>query len=277
MIRPTAEELAVLDPIERVGFHIADFIARRGTVWSSAWNSTILVATTWLIVRRRLQVYGLEHVRSLDPDRGIIMVANHRSFFDFFTVECALFSRTRMSRRLLFPVRADFFYDHPLGLAINFLMSGMTMFPPILRTPHKRAFNRYGLRRCAAELEENHVVMGVHPEGTRNRHPDPFHLRAGKLGSGEILLSAPSSQVIPVFLTGLTNNFLEELRRNWQVPEHYPIHIGFGPPIELADLYPTQGERRSQRIAVNRAMDAIRDLAESVRSQIPETRLLCPK
>jgi len=277
MIRPTAEELGVLDPVERVGFHIADFIARRATFWSSAWNSTVLVATTWLIVRRRLQVRGLEHVAALDPSRGVIMVANHRSFFDFFTVECALFSRTRMPRRLLFPVRANFFYDHPLGLAINFLMSGMTMFPPVLRTPSKRVFNRYGTRRCAAELEQNRVVLGLHPEGTRNQDPDPFHLRAGKLGIGEILLAAPSAQVIPVFLTGLTNDFLEELRRNWRDPERHPIHIRFGPPIDLRDLHATTTERRSQRAAVDRAMRAIRGVAESCRRDLEGLRVLDPQ
>jgi len=268
MIRPTREELGVLAPVERLGFHLADLIARHAPGFSTAWNSTILVATTWLIVRRRLVVSGLEHIRALDPDRGVIMVANHRSFFDFFTIECALFSRTGMSRRLLFPVRANFFYDHPLGLAINFAMSGMTMFPPVLRTPHKRSFNRYGTRRCAAEIEQNKVVLGLHPEGTRNQHPDPFHLRPGKLGIGEILLEAPSAQVLPVFLTGLTNDFLEELRRNWRCPEQHPIHIAFGPTIDLSDLQAARAERRAQRSAVDRAMQGIRAVAEACRAKL---------
>jgi len=268
MIRPTPEELAVLSPIERTGYHLGDFFARHASGWSAAWNSTVLVATTWLIVRRRLQVTGLEHIHALDPRRGTIMVANHRSFFDFFAVECALFSRTRMSRRLLFPVRANFFYDHPLGLAINFLMAGMTMFPPIQRDPRKRGFNSYVLRRCAAEVEQNQIVLGLHPEGARNRSPDPLQLRPGKLGIGEVLLAAPSAQVVPVFLAGLTNDFGEELRRNWRTPTLFPIHIGFGAPIDLRDLHDQATVRRAQREAVRRAMAGIGDVRERMRPAI---------
>src|SRR5690606_38563796 len=37
---------------------------------------------------------------------------NNRSFFDFYVVSAMIFWRTRLPRRVLFPVRADFFYDH---------------------------------------------------------------------------------------------------------------------------------------------------------------------
>jgi len=264
MIRPTEKELSVLTPMERASYALGDFFARYASSWSVAWNSSVLVATTWVIVRRRLQVHGLEHIRALDPERGVIMVANHRSFFDFFAVECALFSRTRMSRRLLFPVRSNFFYDHPLGLTINFLLAGMTMFPPILRDPRKRSFNQYVLRRCAAEVEENGVVLGLHPEGTRNPSPDPLALLPGKLGIGEVLLAAPTAQVVPVFLSGLGNSFREELRRNWREPEGFPVRIGFGAPLVLDDLFEATHARRAQREAVRRAMTEIRIIGERV-------------
>ena len=37
---------------------------------------------------------------------------------------------------------AYLFYDNPAGVAVNFLMSGMAMFPPVLRDPAKRAIRR---------------------------------------------------------------------------------------------------------------------------------------
>jgi len=138
------------------------------------------------------------------------------------------------------------------------------MFPPIQRDPRKRAFNAYALHRCAAELERNRVVLGVHPEGTRSTDPDPLHLRGGKLGIGEIVLAAPSAQVVPVFVAGLSNGVGTELRRNWSAPERHPIHIGFGAPIDLADLTEGRSERRAQREAVRRCMAAIRDVGQAI-------------
>ena len=227
MIRPTSAELAALSFTERAGFRLADLAARRLRGVATAWNSSALVLITELLVRRRIRTRGLEYLRALDPERSVALVANHRSFFDFFAIECALFRWSRLPRRLLFPVRANFFYDNPLGILINLGMSGMAMFPPILRDPAKRAFNRYALRRCAAELELDRVVIGLHPEGSRSRDPDPLRLRAGKLGIGELLLAAPNAQVVPVFIAGLSNDLRLEWRRNWLAPEDSPIWISF--------------------------------------------------
>jgi 1-acyl-sn-glycerol-3-phosphate acyltransferase len=268
MIRPTANELASLSPIERAGFHVADFAARHLRPLAAAWNSTALVFITWLLVRRRIRPRGLEYLRALDAERSVALVANHRSFFDFFAVECALFRWSRLPRRLLFPVRANFFYDNPLGILLNLSLSGMTMFPPILRDPAKRAFNRYALRRCAAELELRRVVVGLHPEGSRSHDPDPLQLRTGKLGIGELLLSAPHAQVVPVFIAGLSNDLRLEWRRNWFAPAEWPIWISFGAPLDLSDLHARPEERRSQREAVNRCMTAIADLADDLRPQL---------
>jgi 1-acyl-sn-glycerol-3-phosphate acyltransferase len=268
MIRPTANELAALSLTERTGFRLADFAARHLRPAATAWNSTALVAITELLVRRRIRPRGLDYLRALDPERSVALVANHRSFFDFFAIECALFRWSRLPRRLLFPVRSNFFYDNPLGIGINLALSGMAMFPPILRDPSKRAFNRYALRRCAAELELGRVVVGLHPEGSRSRDPDPLQLRAGKLGIGELLLAAPRTQVVPVFIAGLSNDLRLEWRRNWLAPAESPIWISFGAQLDLSDLHARPEERRSQREAVNRCMAAIAGLADDLRPQL---------
>ena len=268
MIRPTANELAALSPMERAGFHLADFAARHLRPLAIAWNSSALVLITEVLVRRRIRPRGLEYLGALDPNRSVALVSNHRSFFDFFAIECALFRWSRLPRRLLFPVRANFFYDNPLGILINLGLSGMAMFPPILRDPAKRAFNRYALRRTAAELELGRVLVGLHPEGSRSRDPDPLQLRAGKLGIGELLLAAPRTQVVPVFIAGLSNDLRLEWRRNWLAPAESPIWISFGAPLDLSDLHAQPEERRSQREAVNRCMAAIADLADDLRPQL---------
>lgn len=266
----------MLSRIERAAFRLGDLSARRLHRLASVWNSTALVALTALMLRRRLRYGGLEHVHALARDRGTIFVANHRSFFDYFAVECILFAHTDVRRRLLFPVRSTFFYDHPLGIALNMATSGVTMFPPIFRERGKQIFNRYALERCIAELEENRVVLGLHPEGTRSRDPDPFAVGPARPGVGRILVRSTTSQVLPVFITGLSNSFARELRRNWREPAAHPIYVVFGAPIALGDLRARGCTRHTEREAVVRCMDAIRALAEATRKAAEGRRAGAP-
>ncbi|MCZ7679658.1 MAG: 1-acyl-sn-glycerol-3-phosphate acyltransferase [Sandaracinaceae bacterium] len=174
---------------------------------------------------------------------SVILVANHRSFFDFYVVSAMIYWRTRLPRRVLFPVRADFFYDHPAGVALNFVIANMAMFPPVLRDPKRRAFNRYSVARCVAELATPGTVMGLHPEGTRNKGDDPYSLLPAQPGVGQVVLGAPRARVFPVFLHGVTNDIFAELADNWRRPDERPIDIWFGPRD------PLRGPARARRPA----------------------------
>ncbi len=59
------------------------------------------------------------------------MVSNHRSFFDLYVVSSVIVKRG-LEQRLMFPVRSQFFYDSPLGLAVNGAMSFFAMYPPVV-------------------------------------------------------------------------------------------------------------------------------------------------
>ena len=58
-----------------------------------------------------MNVYGLEHIEDADRTKPILLVANHRSFFDMYTVSTALFRNTKWRKQLFFPVRGRFFYQ----------------------------------------------------------------------------------------------------------------------------------------------------------------------
>src|SRR5262245_14693458 len=131
---PSAEELAVLNSTERVGFRLVHrmnlgvwkrlmtFCQRHlGSLW-------ILIATYNL-----MNVFGIENVENTDPDRPLILVANHRSFFDMYTVSSVMFRRTRRPITLYFPVRARFFYDSVVCWFVNFIMGWFSMYPPFFR------------------------------------------------------------------------------------------------------------------------------------------------
>ncbi|GAC1572249.1 MAG: hypothetical protein NVS3B20_04180 [Polyangiales bacterium] len=265
MIRPTRDQLSTLSTTERLSFEFGDVVTRRLTKMTNAGRTAFMGVTIWGAGGRRLNVLGLEHLRSYGDTDRVLLVANHRSFFDFFVITAVLYWRTQLSRRVLCPVRSTFFYDHPMGPAVNLLMSGMSMFPPILRDPKRGTFNRYSLERCVAELERKGTVMGLHPEGTRNKGSDPYAFLPAQPGVGKVALDAKSSRVHPVFIVGITNDLREEVRRNWLAPADYPIDIEFGPAIDLERLR-DEGSRPANALrAAKRCLAAIAELAEKHR------------
>src|SRR4029078_12504203 len=74
-----------------------------------------------------MNVYGLENVEAASRERPLLLVANHRSFFDMYAVSTVLFYRTTWTKRLFFPVRGRFFYQNPLGLLVNLIMGWWSM------------------------------------------------------------------------------------------------------------------------------------------------------
>lgn len=255
----------MLTPAERASFRIADFWMRRFSSFASKWNAIVPAGALWLCGGRRFRTDGLEHLEPVGPEDSVILVANHRSFFDFYVVSAMIYWRTRLPRRVLFPVRSDFFYDHAAGVALNFVIANMTMFPPVLRDPKRRAFNRYSVARCVAELATPGTVLGLHPEGTRNKGDDPYGLLPAQPGVGQVVLGAPRARVFPVFLHGVTNDIFAELVDNWTRPDERPIDIWFGPEIRFDDLR-ARGDRLAiQKAASDRCLDGIRALAEAHR------------
>jgi 1-acyl-sn-glycerol-3-phosphate acyltransferase len=267
-VRPTPEQLASLTPLERASFRIADALAHpKLTPLSSAYNRVVMGTLIWSCGGRRFHITGLEHIATLGPKASVLLVANHRSFFDFFSVTAILYSRTNLTKRVFFPVRQNFFYDHPLGPAVNLAMSGMRMFPPIMRDRSKKSFNQYAVERCVEELNRTDVgtVLGIHPEGTRNKGPDPYDLLPAQPGVGRVALGAHHAKVIPVFVLGMGQSILGEMRRNFTRPDETRIDMCFGPPIAFDDLRPKANVLTTQKRAADRCLDGIRELARQQR------------
>src|SRR5712664_2287185 len=131
VLLPTPEELAVLTSFERFAFRVTHRmnLGRWKRFWT--WCQKVFGAG-WIHLSsyNLLYVYGLEHIEAVDHDQPILLVANHRSFFDFFTVSSVLFYRTRFGKRLFFPVRGRFFYQSPAGMFVNLVMGWWSMYPP---------------------------------------------------------------------------------------------------------------------------------------------------
>ncbi len=267
MVEPTRAQKDLLDPFELMAYNLADFWNKHMRWQAALYNSTVMVGFTLLAVARRVQVSGLEHAQGLDYDRGVMILANHRTYYDYFTIMSVMARKVEKLKveRIMFPVRSAFFYERPLGVAVNMAMSGMAMFPPIMRDRAKKLWNEYAVARCVDELEENATVLGFHPEGRRHAELGAFKVGRGKLGIARIALEAENAQVMPVFLTGITDDLLEEIRRNWMEPERYPVFLAFGPHVALDDLRGGANTPEIDRQAVSRCMDAITELAEVCR------------
>jgi 1-acyl-sn-glycerol-3-phosphate acyltransferase len=268
-VRPTPEQLATLSRFERAAFELADFFARPAlTPISCNWNSAFMGALIYSCGGRRFNVQGLETLQRYTKKESVLLVANHRSFFDFFTISALCYWRTPLTKRIFFPVRQTFFYTHPAGPLVNAIMSGMRMFPPVMREKEKKAFNTYSVERCIEELNRTDIgtVLGIHPEGTRNKNPDPYSFLPAQPGVGRIALGVTNrTKVIPVFALGMGQSIKGEMKLNAFSPKEHPVDVYFGKPIEFDDLRPKAKMITAQKKAADRCLDAIKALAEQQR------------
>ncbi|MEO7660511.1 MAG: lysophospholipid acyltransferase family protein, partial [Pyrinomonadaceae bacterium] len=203
---PDTTEIRVLDLTERAGFRLAHRMNQG--VWKQMMTfGQRHIGSLWIYLAtyNLMNVFGIENVENSDVDTPLVLVANHRSFFDMYTVSSVIFRRTKRPVKLFFPVRAKFFYDNPVGWFVNFLMGWFSMYPPFFREDRevkKREFDKYSLRRLIQICSEGRANMiGFHPEGKRNLDGGPYEYLPAQPGIGKVIYSA-HPQVIPVFIGG---------------------------------------------------------------------------
>jgi 1-acyl-sn-glycerol-3-phosphate acyltransferase len=189
-------------------------------------------------IARRMLVEGLDELLALRPETGVMLVSNHRSFFDQYAMLLACYmGPAPWAKRLFFPVRSNFFYDQPLGIMVNAAIAGGAMYPPIYRQSERRALNDDALDRMVELVRRPGNVLGMHPEGTRGKGPDPYKFLPAQPGVGKLALLA-KPLVIPAFIHGLGNNALDDIRVNFtrQARGSRAIVTVFGAPIDYSDL-----------------------------------------
>lgn len=210
--------------------------------------------------RHILRITNADVLDSLAPERGVIVASNHRNFADQYVLSSVLLPRCRWIKRMYFPVRSEFFYDHVGGLFVNTLAAGMAMYPPIYRQPSRRALNRDSLTFLVNELRDPGTLVGMHPEGRRSKSDDPYTLLPAQPGIGEIVHRAQPI-VIPVFINGIPRNLFAGLRANFtRGSDPATVTVTFGAPMTF-DAY------RDQPVSARTSLQ----IAESIRAGI--TRL----
>ncbi len=263
-LAPTAEELEVLGFTEKIGYRLASRMNEGA--WKNLWTFCQRhIGSLWIYLAtyNLMNVFGLENVERTDVEKPLLLVANHRSFFDLYTVSSVLFRRTSRPMKLFFPVRAKFFYDSPLGWFVNFVMGWFSMFPPFFREARevkKREFDKFSLRKLIDICSRGKAhVIGFHPEGRRNLSDDAYNFLPAQTGVGKIVM-ASRPQVVPVFIAGLGNDLPKQILGNWRGGEK--IRIYFGTPIDLSEFYGKRDSLRTHKEIADYLMAKISDLAE---------------
>ena len=261
---PTHEEISVLDTMESIAFRL---VRRMNTgAWKKFWTICQRhIGSLWIYLAtyNLMNVFGIENVENTNPDRPLVLVANHRSFFDMYTVSSVVFRRTSRPIYLYFPVRAKFFYDNPVGWFVNLVMGWWAMYPPFFRETkeaRKRAFDKFSVRELVrlCSVGRGHVI-GFHPEGKRNLDPDPYKFLPAQPGIGKVVYEA-RPQVVPVFIGGLINDLPRQVLGNWTGGEK--VRIWFGEPVDLSKFYEKRDSIRTHKEIADFLMTRIADLGE---------------
>jgi 1-acyl-sn-glycerol-3-phosphate acyltransferase len=269
-LEPSIDESVVLNRFERFAFRLVRRMnqGRWKRLWTRCQN---VLGAGWIhfSTYNIMNVYGLEHVQAASRERPILLVANHRSFFDMYAVSTVLFRNTAWRKQLFFPVRGRFFYQSLLGLFVNLVMGWWSMYPPFFATgdnpiPEKRAFDKFSFRvltdLCARGAGN---VIGFHPEGKRNLSDDPYSFLPPQPGTGKLIKDA-RPQVIPVFIAGLCNNLPRQIARNWNRREVIRIH--FGEMIDFSEYFAKPDRARTYSEISKLVMIRIARLAEDDRA-----------
>ncbi len=271
-LTPSTEEISVLSGVEKFGFRLTHKMNQGA--WKRFWTFfQRRVGSLWIYLAtyNLMNVFGLENVEKTDVEKPLLLVANHRSFFDMFTVSSVLFRQTTRPITLFFPVRAKFFYTSPVGWLVNLVMGWWAMYPPFFREEKevkKREFDKYALRRLVQIASEGRGhIIGFHPEGKRNLSDNPYEFFPAQPGVGGVIMKA-QPQVIPVFIAGLGNDLPKQILGNWRGGEK--VRIWFGEAVDLSEFYEKSDRLRTHKEISDFLMTKIIELGEKDRVKFGE-------
>ncbi len=254
-------DLDDLTPLERAQVRFIRSSLEPGPLDTSIRFLQRSVGQWWIraATARLLHVHHLERLPPWDPERSVICVGNHRSFFDMYMVTAYLVSRG-LPHRILFPVKSSFFYDTPLGPVVNGLMSFFAMYPPIFRDRKRAALNLASLDELAGVLRRGGFFVGIHPEGTRKKDDDPYTFLPAQSGVGRVIHKA-RVPVAPVFVNGLLNDLAAQVKGG-VLGNGPPIHVVFGEPIDFGNLLDLPESPRTFKKIADACMEVIGALGQ---------------
>ncbi|GIO83569.1 1-acyl-sn-glycerol-3-phosphate acyltransferase [Paenibacillus faecis] len=153
----------------------------------------------------RLEAHGLEHIPA---EGGVLLCSNHLSNLDPPTIGILL------QRKVHFMAKKELFDIFGLG----WLIKQLGAFPV-----KRGGVSKESIKTALTLLREGHV-MGIFPEGTRNKGEDAS---IGKRGAATFALRSDAA-VIPVAIIGNYKLFRK-------------MKVVYGPPVDLSAFKEDKG------------------------------------
>lgn len=265
-IRSQMAEDAPLSRIEKLALKFGEFTNEdpRGKWLQNRFLRGVSYPWVRAVIANRIFVEGLDKLMQLRPDTGVMLVSNHRSFFDQYCMLLACYmGPVPWAKALHFPVRSNFFYDQPLGVVVNAAIAGGSMYPPIFRQAERRKLNDEALDKMVDMLRRKGNVLGMHPEGTRGKGADPYTFLPAQPGVGKLALVA-QPVVIPAFTLGIGNKFTEDVKQNFSKDARtkHAIITVYGDPVDYGDLLAEKPRPTLYKKTADRFMAEIKKLSE---------------
>jgi 1-acyl-sn-glycerol-3-phosphate acyltransferase len=140
------------------------------------------------------------------------------------------------------------------------------MYPPIYRQAERRTLNDAALDRMVEIVQTPGNVVGMHPEGTRGKGPDPYQFLPAQPGVGKLALVG-KPMVIPTFILGLGNNIAQDIAQNFSkdARRDHAVIIVFGKPVDYSDLAAEKPRPTLYKKCADRFMAAIKALSDRQR------------
>ena len=168
-----------------------------------------MYAILWVLARMVARLFfGFRVVGSVPKQGGLLVAANHASYFDIPLLGCGMF------RRAWYLGRSDLFVPGVKGI-----LQWLGWIPLKLGRLDRKAFDR-----AIALIKAGKVVV-IFPEGGRSLDG---RLRNAKAGLG-MIVAQTGCPVVPAYLKGTFDVLPAGAKR----PRFHPVSVSFGPPLSF--------------------------------------------
>ncbi|MGK2961589.1 MAG: lysophospholipid acyltransferase family protein [Gemmatimonadaceae bacterium] len=211
-----------------------------------------------LLLGNLLEEHNFERLRDADYDKSILVCANHRSYVDNFAVAIRAMKHIPPNVRLIAPARTEGLFDKPWGIFVNFFLTFMNMYPPVIRSSRGAMWGKRVIQILTDLLLKGRLALFIHPEGGRNKGSDPYDLMPAKPGLGKIIHQSKAT-VFPVFLQGFPRSPKAFIRANYgKGASSQPlVHAVMGEPLDFSAERALPASPEVYRAIGRRLMDAI--------------------
>lgn len=214
------------------------------------WFAAIILRPIMVIFTKR----DWSGTDNLDVDSGIVLAANHLSWFDPIVISHVTWDNGRPPRFLA----KDSLFRVPV---VGPIMRSTEQIP-VVRGTHDAAEAVEAAVRSAKSGE----CVVVYPEGTITKDPDLWPM-AAKTGAARIALTA-RVPLIPMAHWG-AQRVMGPYRKELKLLPRKTMHVIVGPPVPLDDLYDAPLDAETLREATERLMASINELLRQIRKEHP--------